>query len=94
MKNTILLMISLLSVTTVANPIFSEGKFGTDSIECVKNISVYREYVKQKLCGCGIPWRWAYLNCPKATKNLYVDGSKIFKYLIKNAKKISHCKLL
>ena len=48
MKNTILLMISLLSVTTVANPIFSEGKIGTDSIECVKNISVYREFVKQK----------------------------------------------
>ena len=48
MKNAILLLISLFSVTTVANPIFPEGKFGTDSIECVKNISVYREFVKQK----------------------------------------------
>ena len=87
MKNAILLLISLFSVTTVANPIFSEGKFGTDSIECVKNISVYREFVKQKNYADAVsPWRWAYLNCPKATKNLYVDGTKIFKYLIKNAK--------
>ena len=66
MKNAILLLISLFSVTTVANPIFSEGKFGTDSIECVKNISVYREFVKQKNYADAVsPWRWAYLNCPK-----------------------------
>ena len=87
MKNAILLLISLFSVTTFANPIFSEGKFGTDSIECVKNISVYREFVKQKNYADAVsPWRWAHLNCPKATKNLYVDGTKIFKHLIKNAK--------
>ena len=49
MKNAILLLISLLSVTTVAKPIFPEGKFGTDSIECVKNISVYREFVNKKI---------------------------------------------
>lgn len=87
MKNVILLLVSLFSVTAIANPIFSEGKFGTDSIECVKNISVYREFVKQKNYADAVtPWRWAYLNCPKSTKNIYVDGSKIFKHLIKNAK--------
>ena len=87
MKNTILLFISLLAVTTVAKPIVSEGKFGSDSVECVKNISVYREFVKQKNYTDAVsPWRWAYLNCPKSTKNLYIDGSKIFKHLIKNAK--------
>tara|TARA_B100000900_G_scaffold414329_1_gene440691 strand:+ start:2991 stop:4307 length:1317 start_codon:yes stop_codon:yes gene_type:complete len=87
MKNTILLFISLLAVTTVAKPIVPEGKFGSDSVECVKNISVYREFVKQKNYTDAVsPWRWAYLNCPKSTKNLYIDGSKIFKHLIKNAK--------
>ena len=87
MKNVILLVISLLAVTTVAKPILPEGKFGADSIECVKNISVYREFVKQKnYADAASPWRWAYLNCPKSTKNLYIDGSKIFKHLIKNAK--------
>ena len=87
MKNTILLVISLLSTTTFANHIVIDGKFGADSIECVKNISVYREFVKQKNYTDAVsPWRWAYLNCPKSTKNLYVDGSKIFKHLIKNAK--------
>ena len=49
MKNAILLVISLVAVTTVAKPNFPEGKFGTDSIECVKNISVYREFIKQKI---------------------------------------------
>ena len=87
MKNTILLVMSFLAVTTVAEPVFTEGKFGADSVECVKNISVYREFIKQKNYADAVsPWRWAYLNCPKSTKNLYVDGSKIFKYLIKNAK--------
>ena len=87
MKNSILLVISILSVTTYAKPILIDGKYGVDSVECVKNISVYREFIKQKNYADAVsPWRWAYLNCPKSTKNLYVDGSKIFKYLIKNAK--------
>ena len=87
MKNAILLVISLVAVTTVAKPNFPEGKFGKDSIECMQNISVYREFIKQKNYEDAVsPWRWAYLNCPKSTKNLYVDGSKIFKHLIKNAK--------
>ena len=87
MKNAILLLISLLTVTAFAEPVYKDGKFGSDSLECVKNISVYREFVKQKNYADAVsPWRWAYLNCPKASKNLYVDGSKIFKHLIKNAK--------
>ena len=87
MKNIILLVISLVAVTTFAEPIFLERKFGSDSVECVKNISVYREFVKQKNYADAVsPWRWAYLNCPKSSKNLYIDGSKIFKHLIKNAK--------
>ena len=57
------------------NPVV-EGKFGMDSVECVKNISVYREFVKQKNYTDAVaPWRWAYINCPRSTKNLYIDGS-------------------
>lgn len=67
------------------NPVV-EGKFGVDSVECVKNISVYREFVKQKNYTDAVaPWRWAYINCPRSTKNLYIDGSKLFKHLIKQA---------
>ena len=66
MKNVILLVISLMSVITVAKPIIKDGKFGTDSIECVKNISVYREFVKQKkLCRCSISMEMGILKLPK-----------------------------
>lgn len=74
------------SALFAVNPVV-EGKFGADSVECVKNISVYREFVKQKNYADAVaPWRWAYINCPRSTKNLYIDGSKLFKHLIKQAK--------
>ena len=87
MKNTILLAISLLAITSFANPIVADGKFGSDSLECVKNRSVCAQFIKQKNYSDAVsPWRWTYLNCPKSSKDIYVYGSTIFKYLIKNAK--------
>ena len=70
-------------------------KYGKDSIRCVMNISLYREFYKQwkqsKYKNSAIddaikPWRWVFLNCPRGTQNTYVDGVKIMKYLIKNEK--------
>ena len=64
-----------------------DSKYGTDSVQCVTNISLYREYVKQKNYDDALtPWRKAYLGCPKATKNIYIDGAKLYKYLIKKNK--------
>ena len=62
-------------------------KFGSDSIQCVTNISLFREYVKQKNYDDAlVPWRAAYISCPKSTKNIYIDGAKLYKYLISKNK--------
>ncbi len=69
----------------------SFGRYGQDSVTCVMNISLYREFYKQwKASGYKNqtindaikPWRWVFLNCPKGTQNTYIDGVKILQYLI------------
>jgi len=70
------------------------SRYGEDSITCVMNISLYREFFKQwKASGYKsqtindaiVPWRWVFLNCPKGTQNAYIDGVKIISYLIDKA---------
>ena len=48
MKNLLLASLALISITISANPLI-DGKYGADSVQCVTNISLYNEYVKQKL---------------------------------------------
>ena len=47
MKNLLLLFLTFFSIELIANQLNFE-KFGSDSIQCVTNISLFREYVKQK----------------------------------------------
>ena len=62
----------------------SQYGHGQDSIDCLTNISLYREYVKQGNYKEALPfWRRAFNDCPGATKNIYLDGVKIFKDLHK-----------
>jgi tetratricopeptide repeat protein len=70
-------------------------KYGNDSVECVKNLSLYRgEYRQWKSSGYKSEaisdalkyWRYVLDNCPKATENLYVDGVKMISYKIKKEK--------
>lgn len=64
---------------------------GQDSVDCIMNISLYREDYKQwkqsgneasMLAAIG-PWRWVFQNCPLGTKNAYIDGEKIVYFLYK-----------
>jgi tetratricopeptide (TPR) repeat protein len=64
-----------------------DSKFGTDSIECLKQSSLYREFVKQKNYHDAIShWKWTFENCPKSSRNIYLDGVKIYSDLIGTAK--------
>ncbi len=86
MKSLLFLFLAFMSAVLSANPL-ANGKFGADSVQCVTNISLYREYVKQKNYDDALtPWRKAYQLCPKATKNIYIDGAKLYKHLIKQNK--------
>lgn len=87
MKHIILITLATITFCFAESKPIVESKFGQDSISCVTNISLYREYVKQKNYEDAIsPWRKAYIDCPKASKNIYIDGAKIFNYNIKKNK--------
>ena len=58
---------------------------GEDSIRCIRNLSLYREYVKHSNYNDAIgPWRIVFNECPTATKNIYIDGAKMYNDYIQN----------
>ncbi len=87
LRLTILTLILIFSAQIVlSQKIHENPKYGLDSasrIECVKNLSLYREYVKQDNYKDAVaPWFKVFNSCPQATKNIYIDGVKILRYLI------------
>lgn len=63
------------------------GKYGADSAECVKNLSLYREYMKQKSYNDAIiGWRYVIKNCPQASLNTFVDGTTLITNKIETTK--------
>lgn len=90
------LFIGLLVVTLSGNNILAqqtESKYGTDSVQCIMNNSLYYEFYKQWKSSnykneswkdAVAPWRWVFLNCPKSTINIYLHGEKLVEELIKN----------
>lgn len=77
--------IMMMGVGTSAS---AQGKYGADSAECIKYLSYYKEYYKQKSYDEALPnWRKAYKICPAtASQNLLIEGTTLVKRLIsKNA---------
>lgn len=76
---------------------FAQGKWGADSAECIKYMSYYKEYYKQKAYDQAIPnWRQAYKFCPAtANQHLLIDGTTLVRQLIaKNAANAEYSKAL
>lgn len=62
-------------------------KYGNDSINCIKNLSLYSEFYKQKnFDDAFVPWNAAITECPRSSKNLYIHGDKMMKQRIKKEK--------
>lgn len=70
-------------------------KYGKDSVNCVQNLSLYRESYKQwKQSHYKSPainhafrfWKKTLAECPKSSENIYVDGVKMLDYFIKTSK--------
>ena len=75
----------------------AQGKYGADSAECIKYLSYYKEYFKQKNYDSALPnWRQAYKLCPPtANQNMLIDGTTMIRQLInKNAKNAEYRKAL
>ncbi|MDC0204167.1 hypothetical protein OAJ65_00055 [Flavobacteriales bacterium] len=79
-KKNIVLIVSILTITSIN----AQSKFGEDENSCKENLSMFREYYKQKNYADALnPWRWAYNNCPASSGNIYKNGPKIIKERIK-----------
>ncbi|MCD4696244.1 MAG: tetratricopeptide repeat protein [Bacteroidales bacterium] len=85
------ILIGLISFSSVYSQ-DTEAKYGSDSITCVMNNSLYYEFYKQWKQGnykneswkdAYTAWLWVFNNCPKSTKNIYLHGEKLVKEKIK-----------
>lgn len=57
---------------------------GEDSIRCIMNLSLYREYVRQDNFDLALDsWKIVYNECPKASLYIYIDGIKMIENTIK-----------
>lgn len=63
------------------------GKYGKDSVNCIQNLSLYRDYLDQKMYDEAHKfWKIAYTICPASSEQMYADGADLMEYKIKNAK--------
>ena len=83
------IVIVAVAALFISNAASAQGKWGADSAECIKYMSYYKEYYKQKSYDEATPnWRQAYKLCPAtASQNMLIDGTTLVKRLIaKNQK--------
>ena len=87
------LAILTLAAAFMGTDVFAQGKWGADSAECIKYMSYYKEYYKQKGYDEALPsWRKAYKLCPAtASQNMFIDGAVLVRRLISaNAKNLEY----
>ena len=81
----IVLLISVAALALIASSkVSAQGKFGPDSAECIKYLSYYTEYYKQKNYDAALPnWRQAYKYCPPTSRySMLSDGTTLLRNLI------------
>ena len=89
MKRFILMISVAVLALAGSSTLSAQGKYGADSAECIKYLSYYSEYYKQKNYDSAIPnWRQAYKLCPPTSRyTLLQHGTTLVKRLIQqNAK--------
>ena len=84
----IILVISFVAAALFSSKISAQNpndKYGPNSAECLKFISYYEEYYKQKNYDSALPnWRKAYELCPVTSRyKILQDGTNLMRYLIK-----------
>jgi len=80
-------LLFILLLTFLMSDSYAQSKWGNDSISCITNLSLYREYYKQKNYEDALnPWRWTYINCPQSSGNIFKNGPIIIKSKMKQDK--------
>jgi len=74
----------LVAVVLVDFSVSAQGKYGADEQKCKENLSMFREYYKQKnYIDAYNPWLWAFNHCPQSSQNIYKNGPRIVKAKMK-----------
>ena len=66
-------------------------KYGSDSLKCVENLSLYKinfrmwkdyNFSQEVIDQVPVyqPWKWVFDNCPLSSQNIFLDGVVILKY--------------
>ncbi|MEN8156896.1 MAG: hypothetical protein ABFS10_08090 [Bacteroidota bacterium] len=59
---------------------------GKDSINCIKNLSLYKEFFKHNNYNDAIgPWRTVFGECPASSEKMYVEGVSMYRKFIASA---------
>ena len=89
MKKLILIISVAVMALASSSALSAQGKFGPDSAECIKYLSYYTEYYKQKNYDSAIPnWRKAYALCPPTSRyTMLSNGTTLVKRLIQQNSK-------
>ena len=90
LKTILLTAISLLFVLPAISQkgIEDGSKYGKghDSINCIKNLSLYREFFKHNNYKDAIqPWRQVFGECPAASERMYVSGITMYRKSIESS---------
>lgn len=76
----------LFAILMMSSLGFAQGKYGADSAKCVRNLSLYRDYYKQKVYEDAYKyWKIVYTICPSSSERMYVDGANLVEYKIKKS---------
>ncbi len=66
---------------------------GEDSIRALQNLSMYKQFYRQKSYKDAIkPWRIVFNEAPKISKNMYIHGVNMYKIFYKNSKSVEERK--
>ena len=81
-------IIILVAVILYSFNVDAQSKYGLNEQGCKENLSMFREYYKQKnYIDAYSPWMWTFKNCPKSSQNIYKNGPKIVKAKMKSEPK-------
>ncbi|MCT4646745.1 MAG: hypothetical protein N4A74_17275, partial [Carboxylicivirga sp.] len=84
MKRHVLSLLLLVGIIAGTTNSFAQEESKMDSVECLKNYSLYKEALKKKMYDYSIDaWRTMFDQCPDVTIRLYSDGVKLYKHYIK-----------
>lgn len=95
MKKLTLIFFAVMAVFA-GQKLSAQGKYGADSAECIKYLSYYQEYYKQKNYDSALPnWRKAYSICPAtASQNMFVHGTTLMTRVYNQVKDAEHKKAI